>query len=321
MGKPRNGAGSRAGFVAAAFAVVVVQAAAGASATTLPPSPTPTPTPDLFCPPDVQSSPPAGLPGTIVDLRGRCYLIHSGGRADVFLDDRRVGGVGGETGGDYRTLLPIPTDSPPGKHVIRVVAPGPREIGSGEFVVTRAPGDCVGDCNEDGGVAINELLALVRIFLGELPSQACPALGDESLSLARLTLAVRNALRGCPPGKPALESFTGSYEVVLGEAASIELPGPVWFSEGTAAVDGDELSLEIEYFPGTLRVGGTAAADGSVALNGTFDIDAGGGVYPAAGAAIAQERAGDRWITGEVTFQRFEATPPVTLSFSMRQSP
>jgi hypothetical protein len=62
-------------------------------------------------------------------------------------------------------------------------------------------GPCVGDCNQDGSVAINELITGVRINLGDAALSACPAFDgndDGSVSIAELIQAVNAALNGCP---------------------------------------------------------------------------------------------------------------------------
>ncbi len=69
--------------------------------------------------------------------------------------------------------------------------------------VTITPGGpCVGDCNGDGVVMINELITGVNIVLGITPVSACPAFdpdGGGTVTIADLVTAVNNALNGCPP--------------------------------------------------------------------------------------------------------------------------
>ena len=60
---------------------------------------------------------------------------------------------------------------------------------------------CVGDCNGDGTVAINELITGVNIALGSLPVSACEAIdanGNGEVAINELIAAVNNALSGCP---------------------------------------------------------------------------------------------------------------------------
>lgn len=64
-----------------------------------------------------------------------------------------------------------------------------------------APCSCVGDCNGDGVVTVNELIVLVDIALGNIPISACPA-GDAdqdgNITINEIVAAVNNALNGCP---------------------------------------------------------------------------------------------------------------------------
>jgi len=63
-----------------------------------------------------------------------------------------------------------------------------------------APGPCVGDCNQNGAVAINELILGVRISLGEAQLSSCPAFdsdGDGEVRIQELIRAVNAALGGC----------------------------------------------------------------------------------------------------------------------------
>jgi cysteine-rich repeat protein len=62
-------------------------------------------------------------------------------------------------------------------------------------------GRCTGDCDANGAVAVNELLTLVNITLGQQPVESCPnldAIGIDDLDIGDLVIAVRHALDGCP---------------------------------------------------------------------------------------------------------------------------
>jgi len=71
---------------------------------------------------------------------------------------------------------------------------------------------CIGDCDGNGEVTIDELVRAVRIPLGELPVSECPAIdanGDGEVSINELIAAVGNALSGCaPPGSTATPTGT-----------------------------------------------------------------------------------------------------------------
>jgi len=68
------------------------------------------------------------------------------------------------------------------------------------FAPPPPPPPCVGDCDGDGAVTINELLVGVNIVLGTAPLSSCPALEstDGSVTISELIKAVGAALGGCP---------------------------------------------------------------------------------------------------------------------------
>jgi hypothetical protein len=60
---------------------------------------------------------------------------------------------------------------------------------------------CVGDCNGDGEVVVNELVKAVNIALGTTELGECTAAdgsADGAVTVNELVTAVRNALEGCP---------------------------------------------------------------------------------------------------------------------------
>jgi hypothetical protein len=65
-------------------------------------------------------------------------------------------------------------------------------------------GVCLGDCNGDRQVTINEIITLVNIALGTVPCcETCPAaeapwIGIAGLPITYITDVIRNALFGCP---------------------------------------------------------------------------------------------------------------------------
>jgi hypothetical protein len=64
---------------------------------------------------------------------------------------------------------------------------------------------CVGDCNTDGAVTIDELILGVNITLGITYIGACPNLAESlclGLECFPLMVAVNNALHGCPTPAP-----------------------------------------------------------------------------------------------------------------------
>ena len=82
---------------------------------------------------------------------------------------------------------------------------------------------CVGDCNSDGTVTVDELVLGTRISLGQTTSAACGALdvnSDGRVTIDELLTAVGNAISGCPappstPTPSVSASPTNSATVAL----------------------------------------------------------------------------------------------------------
>src|SRR5262245_1228854 len=78
-------------------------------------------------------------------------------------------------------------------------------LGFGSLIVApraaRAVGDvCVGECNQQSGVTVDELITGVNIALDKLGLEACPTFdvnGDGHVTIDEIVLAVNNALTGC----------------------------------------------------------------------------------------------------------------------------
>ncbi len=66
---------------------------------------------------------------------------------------------------------------------------------------TSGPSECVGDCNSDRTVTVDEIITMVNIALGNAPVTDCEA-GDANLdgqiTVDEIVTAVNNALNGCP---------------------------------------------------------------------------------------------------------------------------
>jgi hypothetical protein len=107
--------------------------------------------------------------------------------------------------------------------------------------VMPAAAACVGDCDANGRVTIDELILGVAIVLGSQPADACPALAgsEQPADIATLVAAVANALDGCggsasatpttaaTPTPTAVASATATAEPLTAEAACAALNGAV----------------------------------------------------------------------------------------------
>lgn len=84
--------------------------------------------------------------------------------------------------------------------------------------------ECVGDCDGDGQVLVNELVTGVNIGLGEATIDACPPFdrnGDDNATVDELVTGVTNALEGCPGPTEGL----GARRFSLNPAMSTFSPG------------------------------------------------------------------------------------------------
>ncbi len=71
------------------------------------------------------------------------------------------------------------------------------------------PPDCVGDCDDDGAVTINELVTLVSIALEQAPIGMCAAGnvdGNQTIAISEILAAVDSALGGCAPPVSAVHA-------------------------------------------------------------------------------------------------------------------
>jgi cysteine-rich repeat protein len=108
--------------------------------------------------------------------------------------------------------------------------------------------DCVGDCNSDGNVVVNELITGINIALGTTPVTECPSFDvndDGVVSVAELITAINNALTGC---KTTAECGNGTKEA--GEECD---DGNTFGGDGCAA----NCTLETDY-PCTLGADASA---------------------------------------------------------------
>jgi len=65
------------------------------------------------------------------------------------------------------------------------------------------PTPCIGDCDQNGSVTVNEIITMVSIALGNMPLTACTAgdaNGDGIITIDEILAALNTALNGCPCG-------------------------------------------------------------------------------------------------------------------------
>jgi hypothetical protein len=109
----------------------------------------------------------------------------------------------------YSCRIAIDANAAPGTYPLALAnivigdLQGNRITGAGgiDGEVTVVDNPCLGDCNGDGSVTVDEIVTLVSIALGTANLDACPAAdGDDSGSVTvdEIVTAVTNALSGCP---------------------------------------------------------------------------------------------------------------------------
>ena len=164
---------------------------------------------------------------------------------------------------------------------------------------------CVGDCNGDGRVDVNELIVGVNIALGAVAITQCASLDDGTgtVTVDRLVLAVTNALNGCG-ASPTPGADTPTPTMTPGTAGPTMTPssGPsvsMWTVDnyevvqsdcGSVVKDSVESALEALGPDFTVRqTGDQVEIDGShgIAFKGTVDPDQTAHVHRSISGSVA----------------------------------
>lgn len=136
---------------------------------------------------------------------------------------------------------------------------------------------CVGDCNDDGFVTVDEIVTMVNIALGTTPITACPAAdpnGDETVTVDEILQAINAALNGCPPTNgcttaliTVMLDFNPNAAVPAGLTVNVDYPTEALSIPGSG-VD----PLVIERVTDVSGTGGFfGASDEDLDSNGTDD--------------------------------------------------
>lgn len=124
--------------------------------------------------------------------------VNGDGLRDLILNAMGADGAGDRLplAGDCYVLDAVTLSIVAGREVLPTRTPTPSATPT-----PTAPVGCVGDCDGDGAVAINELVAAVGIALGTAPVSTCAAAdrdGDATVAIDELIAAVNVALSACP---------------------------------------------------------------------------------------------------------------------------
>jgi hypothetical protein len=146
----------------------------------------------------VIADPVSGCTVETVSLCASCpapFDLRAGDLALVAGDDATPAGIQSPTS---RRPTPTPLlcgEPPTPSAAARTHTPTP--------IVQRTPSEgCIGDCDRDGTVRVNELLLGVNIGLGVTAMESCPSCDHNrsgTVSIDELLRAVTNALDGCTP--------------------------------------------------------------------------------------------------------------------------
>lgn len=98
---------------------------------------------------------------------------------------------------------------------------GPEVIGANDSLNSplASPGPCVGDCNGDGHVEINEIITCVNVALGTAAVSTCSACDPDNngdVQINEIVQAVNNALNGCPVNPPSAVAHWDFYHTQTG---------------------------------------------------------------------------------------------------------
>ncbi len=135
--------------------------------------------------------------------------------------------------------------------------------------------DCLGDCNGDGRVAVNELVIGVNVALQRAEISTCEAFDDGSgeVGIAVLIGAVLNALEGCGAATPtpAATATPTTAGATVFQGALPRTSGRFSF-QGSIGIDGADTECD-EQFAGShaCTIGELRAAESAGELDGATD--------------------------------------------------
>jgi hypothetical protein len=149
-------------------------------------------------------------------------------------------------------------------------------VGMGQYGAARAA--CVGDCNGDAAVTVNELVLGVNIALGTAALPQCPSLdanGDGEVAINEIVVAVGNASSSCPAEATATVGPPATATVPA-EPTATPTPSDVLFDGTIAALvphgNGDQLIYRVTEVARITTVTTETETISERATDGTFSV-------------------------------------------------
>jgi hypothetical protein len=120
-------------------------------------------------------------------------------------------------------------------------------------------GDCIGDCNGDGHVTIDEIITAVNIALGDADPSTCESLaGNGQVTVAEILTVVDEAINGCPAGTMGTISGTavkGPVANATVTALAVGSDGPAGAQIGSAVTDASgNFTMQVGNYSGPLML-------------------------------------------------------------------
>lgn len=181
-------------------------------------------------------------------------------------------------------------------------------LGFGIVASANAALACIGDCNGDRSVTIDELVTMVNIALGTTPLTVCSAgdaNSDSEITIDEIIGAVNNALNGCPTA----DTCTNAFATVILAFNPSEVPN-------LAGV-----TLDVTYPPRHVSFPADEIQDRILDVSdagGFFDAQADPGVVFGSGLLRISYVTQGELRPGsllEITFDCISATPPEEADF------
>ena len=164
---------------------------------------------------------------------------------------------------------------------------------------------CVGDCNGDGRVTVDEILTMAKIALGSAPCSACDA-ATCPMTIDQIIKAVNNALKGCltPIPTPTATPSSTLIPTPTATPTPVNLTG-IWSGTWTSNGEGGSGNVTLTFTQTGSRLSGQGIITGSTSASGTLSGSLSGNIFT---ASITSGGTTVLHVTGSVTGNQMTGT-------------